>query len=204
MAVKHRKRDKLPFENAPVMVTVPLCEGLAGLREPRALAVILEALRAAANRFGLRILQFSILSNHIHLLVQALDNKALSRGMQGLLIRIARGLNKLWRRKGKVFAERFHSVMIERYGSLRRALRYVLQNARKHGIRLPPDQPDPYSSGPWFPGWEGRGGQPFDTSDPPISDVVCMPNCLSYQYRQIMIGLTELPGPFRGGVPLVL
>ena len=34
--------------------------------------------------------------------------RALARGMQGLSIRMARRLNRLWRRSGKVFADRFH------------------------------------------------------------------------------------------------
>jgi hypothetical protein len=29
--------------------------------------------------------------------------------MQGLAVRIARGLNRFWKRKGRVFADRFHS-----------------------------------------------------------------------------------------------
>ena len=114
--------------------------------------------------------------------------------MQGFLIRLARALNRAWGCTGKVFLERFHSSVIEHYWSLRRAVRYVLQNARKHGIALPEDQPDFYSSGPWFRGWSGRNGQPFDTSEPPVSLMEWTGRYLEDQ-RRILIGLTELPGP---------
>jgi hypothetical protein len=42
------------------------------------------------------------------LLVEAQDRASLARGLQGLLIRIAKALNNLWQRHGKVFADRYH------------------------------------------------------------------------------------------------
>ncbi|MEO6595642.1 MAG: hypothetical protein ABIP94_12890 [Planctomycetota bacterium] len=37
----------------------------------------------------------------------------LARGLLGLAIRIARCLNKLWQRKGKVFADRYHDRILK-------------------------------------------------------------------------------------------
>ena len=54
-------------------------------------AVLLRTLAAGSERFGLRLTQFSIQSHHAHLIVEVDDRRALSRGMQGLCIRIARG-----------------------------------------------------------------------------------------------------------------
>jgi hypothetical protein len=71
--------------------------------------------------------------------------------MRGLLIRIARALNRLWGRAGSVFADRFHERELRSPCQVRNALVYVLQNLRKHGIHL--DGPDPLSSGPEFDGW---------------------------------------------------
>ena len=36
---------------------------------------------------------------------------------------------------------------------MRNALRYVLTNASKHGLKLDPGAPDPFSSGDVFHGW---------------------------------------------------
>ena len=41
-------------------------------------------------------------------MVEAKSGKGLSRGVAGLLIRVARGVNRVLRRKGKVFADRYH------------------------------------------------------------------------------------------------
>jgi hypothetical protein len=35
---------------------------------------------------------------------------------------------------------------------VRAALAYLMHNARRHGYRVAPEGPDPYSSGRWFDG----------------------------------------------------
>jgi putative transposase len=62
----------------------------------------------ACGRHGLRIIEFSIQGNHIHLIVEADDSDALSRGMQGLCIRMAKALNRLMDRSGPI--DRFSSA----------------------------------------------------------------------------------------------
>jgi hypothetical protein len=57
----------------------------------------------------MRLIHFSIQSSHIRMVVEARNARALSRGMQGLTVRIARRLNRLWGRTGAVFADRYHS-----------------------------------------------------------------------------------------------
>jgi len=64
---------------------------------------------------------------------------------------MARHLNRQWKRRGKVFADRYHSETITTPTQCRHALVYVLANAKKHGS-LPLEKCiDPYSTAPWFP-----------------------------------------------------
>lgn len=135
----------------PVHLTVRLRSGLPTLRRQDARAAISRAFARGRDRFGFRLAHFSLQSNHLHLLAEAGDGRALSRGMQGLLVRIARALNALWKRSGSVFADRFHARALTTPREVRAALVYVLHNARHHGIQLL--GVDPYSSGPWFDGW---------------------------------------------------
>ena len=109
------------------------------------------AFSAGSERFGFRLVHYSIQTTHLHLIVEARDSRALSRGMQGLLVRAARALNRAWGRKGSVFADRYHARALSSPLEVRRALVYVLQNARHHGLRVA--GVDVYSSGPWFDGW---------------------------------------------------
>jgi REP element-mobilizing transposase RayT len=50
------------------------------------------------------VVHFSVQRDHLHLIVEASDRRALSRGMQGLSIRVARAANGELGRKGRVFA----------------------------------------------------------------------------------------------------
>jgi hypothetical protein len=149
--VSHAKRPRLAAR-FPVLVTMRLRAGLASLRAEDAHLLLRQSFAAAAST-EFRVVEYSAQTNHLHALVEASDERALTRGMTGLTVRIARGLNGLWRRAGSVFADRFHARLLRSPREVRNALVYVLQNARKHGswrARLP----DVFSSGPCFDGWK--------------------------------------------------
>ncbi len=128
--VSHRTR---PYHDAahPVHVTLRAVTGLASLRAPRVFPAVREALRLA-QRERFRVCHFSVQSNHVHMLVEAKDRQAMSRGLQGLAIRLARAVNRVSRRKGKVWGDRFHARALATPHEVRNAIRYVLENIRKH------------------------------------------------------------------------
>ena len=136
-------------------VTVRVVRGLPSLRTRRAREVLMGAFRSGCQRFGFRLVHFSVQSNHVHLIVESSGRTALMRGMKGLLVRIARRLNRLWGRKGRVIDDRYHVHVLKSPREVRHALCYVLHNARKHGVRLR-DDVDPFFSGRWFDGWRDR------------------------------------------------
>jgi REP element-mobilizing transposase RayT len=159
--VPHDARPELAARH-PVHVTLRIARGLPSLRVRRSHRILEDAMRAGRERFGLRLVQYSVQSNHLHLLVEAGGRASLSRGMQGLAVRMARALNRAWQRTGKVFADRYHAHVLRTPREVRNALAYVLGNARKHGVRLVAAL-DPFSSGRWFDGWsDGRGGADRD------------------------------------------
>jgi putative transposase len=113
---------------------------------------------AARARAGFKIVQFSVQADHLHLIVEAVDRSALSRGVQGLAIRVARAVNRLVFRRGKFWADRFFSRALTSPRAVRNALAYVLGNFRKHhplgGSRGADSyRIDPYSSAPYFSGF---------------------------------------------------
>jgi hypothetical protein len=160
--VRHRQREALPHR-FPVHVTVKLQRHLPRMRLRSAYA----ALRAAflAGRSGgasraagaFRLCHYAVLNDHLHFLVEAQDRATLARGLQGLLIRIARALNKLWRRSGAIFADRYHDHILKTPREVRNAIRYVLDNGRKHAAEgqeiAVPHAIDPFTSAPWFDGF---------------------------------------------------
>jgi REP element-mobilizing transposase RayT len=102
------------------------------LRSKRCFRPIEAALWAACDRFGMRITHFSVQGNHIHLIVEADDQECLSRGMQGLGVRIAKKLNRVMSRSGSVLADRYFGHVLRTPTEIRSAVHYVLQNHAKH------------------------------------------------------------------------
>jgi putative transposase len=148
--VAHSKRSALKASH-PTHVTLRIGTGLKSLRHRSEYATVREALVAGADRFGMRLVEFAVLSNHLHLVCEADDERALARGMKGVCVRIARALNRLWKRVGSVFSDRYHAHVLKSPREVRHALNYLLHNAALHGARL--GGPDPCSSGVWFDGW---------------------------------------------------
>lgn len=123
----------------------------------------------AALRQRFRIVHLSIQRTHIHMLAEAENELALARGMQGFQISAARNINtalgadRYRRRRGSVFADRYHVEVITSPKRARHALSYVLNNWRKHRE----DQQglpstwlvDPFSSGILFPDWHELDGK---------------------------------------------
>jgi putative transposase len=79
--------------------------------------VFYDLLAEGVLRFGYRVHAFCLMSNHIHLALQAGDS-SLSSGMQNLSFRYTRYLNAQLSRTGHVFQGRFKAFLVDqdRYG----------------------------------------------------------------------------------------
>ena len=100
------------------------------------------------HRGKFRIVHFSVQFDHLHLIVEALDRKTLSGGMAGFTVSLARRLNRLAFRRGRLFSDRWHERPLTTPRAVRHAIVYVLANCRKHGE--PEVLIDHYSSAPHF------------------------------------------------------
>ena len=179
--VKHRAR---PWhdQNHPVHVTLKVRRGIPNLRGLRLAKVIGAGLRLAATsgaakkqerRRTFRVIHFSIQPNHLHLIVEATSKTALARGMQGLASSLARRVNRKLRRRGALFADRYHGHAMAKPTEVRNAIVYVLKNYEKHPDPIPDrhTEPeggiDPCSSARWFDGWAESTAPPDLT--PPVA-----------------------------------
>jgi REP element-mobilizing transposase RayT len=156
----------------PLHVTLRVRPEVWQLRSRRCFRVLDAAFRTATANLDTRLAHFSVQHNHVHMIVETRDARALARALQGLCIRMAKGLNRVMNgRKGTVFADRYHSRPLRTPTEVRRAIVYVLQNARKHfaqrGHRLSPGWMDECASGAWFDGWTIPAGAPAES--PPVA-----------------------------------
>ena len=149
--VPHRARPK-HSEHHPVHVTMCAGRRLPSLRQQLVFAVLLRDF-ARASHHAFRLVHFSVQATHVHLVVEAHDKSDLSRGMAGLAIRLARSVNRVLRRRGRVWGDRFHARALRTPRETRHAIVYVLMNFKKHSGR-PRRGLDPMSSAAWFDGWQ--------------------------------------------------
>lgn len=127
----HHSRPK--FKKAtPVHVTVRVRRHVWNLRSRRCYSRVGRCLEEAAGRFGLRVIEYSVLGNHVHFIVEADSSEALARGMQGLSIRIAKSLNALMNGSGPVFSDHYDGKLLTSPTQLVRAIAYVLGNHAHH------------------------------------------------------------------------
>jgi REP element-mobilizing transposase RayT len=176
----------------PVHVTMRIAAWSPSLRADDSHAIVVSAMAEVSRRPDFRVCYYGLQSNHVHLIVEAKHADALARGMNALAARLARRLNRLWRRRGRLFPERFHARALRTPREVRNALVYVLQNSRKHDAWRAM-APDPYSSGPAFDGWR----RPVANLAESRSAFVGRPRTwlLSSGWRkQGLIDLRELPG----------
>jgi putative transposase len=174
---RHKRRP--PHDGGhPVHVVLRVVKAVGSLRRRRTYQAIREATRVAARRGDFRIVHLSIQRTHVHLLVEAKGKAALAAGMQGFQISAAKHLNAAVskgrpgpRRKGTVFPDRYHAVVIDSPRQARHALSYVMNNWRKHaedrGEFTRHWHIDWYASGAMFPGWKEQGEKGFALRGPP-------------------------------------
>lgn len=179
----HKTRPEISARY-PVHVVLRVVPAIGSLRKRLMYAALRQATITVARRAELRaetdgafrIIHISIQRTHVHLLVEADNKLALSRGMQSFQISAAKHLNhaasvKLIRqggarRRGTVFPDRYHQEIIRNPTQARRALAYVLNNWRKHkedeaSREARTWKVDPFSTGALFAGWKEREGEPL-------------------------------------------
>ena len=129
--VSHRPRPP-HAARYPLHAVLRARPDVPALRKRAVMVALRQALRAGGLRGNFRLVHYSVQGNHLHLVVEAHDKVALSRGMQGLAIRIARAVNRAAGRKGRVFADHYFARELKTPAEVRRAVRYVLDNHLHH------------------------------------------------------------------------
>ncbi len=166
--------SRVPFaRTSPAHVTLRLRRDLpSSLRSVRIVREVERTFRAGCERRGFRLVHYSLQGNHAHLIVEAHDRAALGRGMMAVGARLARAVNRVSGRRGRVLADRYHVRLLPTPKEVRAALRYVLLNARRHATHARAGvgrvlHHDPASSARWFDGWKRGTRSVPDRSDRP-------------------------------------
>jgi len=194
----------------PVHVIMRASAGLGSLRTRSIMRAIHEAtIIVTRHEARFRIIHVSLQRTHIHLIVEAENRVALATGMQAFGISAARHINRVItertgdKRRGRVFADRYHARILKSPRQVRNTIAYVLNNWRHHGEDKREIAGgwviDPFTSGVWFTGWKERDDKGYTYRAPPgyVGFVVWQPTLWLLREgwkRWGLISAYEVPG----------
>jgi REP element-mobilizing transposase RayT len=148
--VSHHGRKSIA-KPLPLHVVWRTQEDVPSLRGKKLFRQVRESFHRCHEKEGYRLTHFSVISNHMHALVEADSAQALSRGMQGLGVSMAKRINMNSDRHGPVFEDRYFARQLHTPREVANALDYVIRNQERHQLgrvpqEAPPARPDPFCS----------------------------------------------------------
>ena len=123
--VAHRTREKVNHR-LPLHINFKY---RINVRNKEALRILKRAVLNSRAK-GLKVLHYSLQSNHMHFIVEAVDNRILESGMRSLTVTLAKGF-----KQGRIQLVRYHLHVLRSLKEAKNAIQYVLFNEQKHSGR---------------------------------------------------------------------
>lgn len=134
------RRRRVLAPNVPVHVIQRGNNRQACFYQARDYAVYLSKLRETAEKFNVAIFSFVLMTNHVHLLMQAPDYDGISKVMQSLGRYYVRYINSTYQRSGTLWEGRFKSSLVDSEEYLLHLYRYIeLNPVRANMVPHPSD-----------------------------------------------------------------
>ncbi len=101
-------------------------------------ALLLAHLREMRRTYEVSLYAYTLMSNHVHLLLQAPTRDALGRPLRWLWTETAKAFHKAWGRRGHFWERRYRAVVVEEDLYALAALRYLDWNPVRTGLVADP------------------------------------------------------------------
>lgn len=196
----HRRRQAFA-RITPCHMTLKVRAGLPSLRTASFVRAFEASIRKGCERGRFRVVQWSVQRDHLHLVVEAASVSDLGSGMKSVALRVVRAAQRVFNlgRRGAVLRDRSHVRLLRSPREVRRALAYVLLNARRHAAQRRialdrrPARVDPASSGRWFDGWKAGSVADRDVGSPAVARPRSWLLAIGWR-KSGLIDVTEIPG----------
>ncbi len=134
------RRSRILLSGARYHVTSRVNNREMLLEPDRAKKLFEKVLYRAKKKYSFSIEHFTIMNNHIHLILQPQDNESLSRIMQWILSVYALVYNRNTGRSGHFWGERFFSVVLNSLQQYMHAYEYISNNPVVAGLTDNPEK----------------------------------------------------------------
>jgi putative transposase len=101
---------------------------------PEDFEVLLDHLREIVSTYEVKLFAYTLMSNHIHLLVQAPEIDVLRRPLRWFMTETAKTFHRLRSRRGHFWERRYRACLVEEDLYALAALRYVDRNPVRAGL----------------------------------------------------------------------
>jgi len=88
----------------------------------------LEVLQRYGNKYGIQILAYCLMGNHVHILGIPDKDTSLAKGIGGTNLMYTQYINRKYKRSGRLWQNRFFSAIVEEEPYLWAVMRYIEQN----------------------------------------------------------------------------
>jgi putative transposase len=95
--------------------------------------------RVYKSKWNCKILGYSLMPNHIHLLIVPSENPGLAKAMQGISLCYAQDFNRRYKRTGRLWEARYFSSIIDRDHYFWAVVRYIDWNSVRAGLVKKPE-----------------------------------------------------------------
>lgn len=102
--------------------------------DPNDYAFYLDSIHKAKKRFPFYFYAYTFLPNHIHLLIETVENNTVAKFMHLVQTRYTTYFNYKYKRCGHVFQGRYHNLVVEEESHLLQLLGYIHLNPVRAGL----------------------------------------------------------------------
>src|SRR3970040_3130172 len=94
----------------------------------------LSLLKKYSGKWDSPILDYCLMSNHVHLLTRPTKNESLYKMVQGITLYYTQYINRTYKRTGRLWESRYHSCIVDKEKYLWAVARYIEQNPMRARI----------------------------------------------------------------------
>ena len=128
--IRHIQRERFERESS-FHITIKVRQEKSDLQNKMILKALHRAIMKARYK-SLKVIHYTLEFNHIHLLVEAYNQEQLSNCMQSFGVTLAKMINKVKFKKGRVYKHRYHLRRLSSVMELKNVLKYIFNNGIKH------------------------------------------------------------------------
>lgn len=129
--IRHTRRPLLKKPSS-LHLTIKIEKQKSHLKNKTILAILKRAILNARKQ-QLRVIHFTLEHDHVHLLIEAENNRVLGKGMQAFGVTLSKAINRLKKLTGQVYKHRYHFRKITSSRQLKNVMSYIFRNGMKHG-----------------------------------------------------------------------